>query len=122
MSLQQSRGKDAENRACAYLEKQGLHLLTHNYRSRPGEIDLIMQDQDSLVFVEVRYRRRQDFGSGAESVDRRKQSKLIACAQHYVQAHPKIADQPCRFDVVSIDGQNGDGPIQWIQNAFLADG
>jgi putative endonuclease len=121
MSFQRSRGPDAENRARAYLEKQGLHLLKHNYRSRLGEIDLIMQDRDSLVFVEVRYRHRQDFGSGAESVDRRKQSKLIACAQYYIQTHPKTADQPCRFDVVSIGSQGDDGPVQWIQNAFLAD-
>ena len=122
MAYQQSRGQDAENCACTYLEQQGLHLLTRNYRSRQGEIDLIMQDRDSLVFVEVRYRHRQDFGSGAESVDLRKQSKLIACAQHYVQAHPRTADQPCRFDVISIDSQGDNGQVQWIKNAFLADG
>jgi len=122
MAYQQSRGQDAENCACTYLEQQGLHLLTRNYRSRPGEIDLIMQDRDSLVFVEVRYRHRQDFGSGAESVDHRKQLKLIACAQHYVQAHPKIADQPCRFDVISIGNSGAGEQIQWIKNAFLADG
>jgi len=122
MAYQQSRGQDAENCACTHLEQQGLHLLTRNYRSRLGEIDLIMQDRDSLVFVEVRYRHRQDFGSGAESVDHRKQLKLIACAQHYAQAHPKIADQPCRFDVVSIGSPGAGEQIQWIRNAFLAGG
>lgn len=122
MAYQQSRGQDAENCACTYLEQQGLRLLTRNYRSRLGEIDLIMQDRDSLVFVEVRYRHRQDFGSGAESVDHRKQLKLIACAQHYAQMHPRIADQPCRFDVISISNSGASEQIQWIKNAFLADG
>lgn len=122
MSIQQSRGQDAEHRARTYLEKRGLTLLTQNYRSRLGEIDLIMQDQDNLVFVEVRYRYREAFGSGAESVDRRKQSKLIACAQDYLQRHPKIADQPCRFDVVSIGGPDAHREIDWIRNAFMVDG
>jgi len=78
----------------------------------------VLQDQGSLVFVEVRYRRDSRFGSGAESVDRRKQSKLIACAQHYMQANPKIAQQPCRFDVVSVGG-SGEA-VDWIRNAFGA--
>ena len=63
---------------------QGLSLLTRNFRSRLGEIDLIMDDGQSLVFVEVRYRRGNAFGSGAESVNRRKQARITACAQHYL--------------------------------------
>jgi len=111
-------GKDAEDHACRYLQAQGLSLVERNYHSRRGEIDLVMQDKDSLVFVEVRYRRQSRFGSAAESVDRRKQSKLIACAHPYSQTFPGIAGQPCRFDVVSIDG-NPDS-IEWIRNAFGA--
>ena len=113
-----SRGREAETRAWQYLQERGLRLLQRNYRSRRGEIDLVLQDQDSLVFVEVRYRRESRFGSGAESVDRRKQSKLIACAQHYLQTYPKTARQPCRFDVVSVGGSSGS--IEWIRNAFGA--
>ena len=113
-----TRGREAETRAWQYLQERGLRLLQRNYRSRRGEIDLVLQDQDSLVFVEVRYRREARFGSGAESVDRRKQSKLIACAQHYMQAFPGMARQPCRFDVVSVDG-SGDS-IEWIRDAFGA--
>ncbi|MDX2456067.1 MAG: YraN family protein [Gammaproteobacteria bacterium] len=113
-----ARGKDAENRACRYLQARGLQLLHRNYRSKGGEIDLILQDTDSLVFVEVRYRQQPGFGSAAESVDWRKQSKLIACARHFLQAHPDTARQPCRFDVISISGSSNN--IEWIQNAFIA--
>jgi putative endonuclease len=111
-----TRGKDAEDRACHYLQAQGLQLLQRNYRSKRGEIDLILQDSDSLVFVEVRYRRHPEFGSAAESVDRRKQSRLIACAQYFLQTHPLACRQPCRFDVVSVTGPKAD--IEWIPNAF----
>ncbi len=77
-----------------------------------------MNDADSVVFVEVRYRRQARFGSGAESIDRRKQAKIAACAQIYLQTHPKMAARPCRFDVVSISGDTGDPAVEWIQDAF----
>jgi putative endonuclease len=114
-----TRGREIETRAWQYLQSRGLRLLQRNYRSRRGEIDLVLQDQDSLVFVEVRYRRGSLFGSGAESVDRRKQSRLIACAQHYMQTYPGTAQQPCRFDVVSVGGP--EDAIEWIRNAFGTD-
>ncbi|MEN8206733.1 MAG: YraN family protein [Pseudomonadota bacterium] len=114
----QTRGKDAEDRACHYLQTQGLQLLQRNYRSKRGEIDLILQDKSSLVFVEVRYRSNPRFGTAAESVDRRKQSRLIACAQHYLLTHPDSCEQPCRFDVVSITESTT--AIEWIPNAFTA--
>lgn len=113
-----TRGKDAEDRACQYLQSRGLQLLQRNYRSRRGEIDLILQDKDSLVFVEVRYRSHSRFGSAVESVDRRKQSRLIACAQHYMLTHADNCQQPCRFDVVSIMGPGA--AVEWIPNAFSA--
>ena len=113
-----SRGKDAENLACKYLQTHGLQLLHRNYHSKGGEIDLILQDKDSLVFVEVRYRARATHGSAAESVDWRKQSKLIKCARHFLQTHPDTASQACRFDVVSVSGPSD--TIDWIQNAFIA--
>lgn len=80
----------------------------------------MLADRDSLVFVEVRYRRHAGFGSGAESVDRRKQSRLIASAQHYLQRHPEAAEHPCRFDVVSIGGDTTQ--VTWYRNAFEAPG
>ena len=115
------RGKDAETRAWHYLQARGLRLLERNYRCRRGEIDLVLQDKDSLVFVEVRYRRRPEFGSAAESVDRRKQSRLIACALHYMQKHPETSTRPCRFDVVAMSGSdNRTSTVEWIRDAFAA--
>ena len=113
-------GKDAEARACDYLLAQGLSLLTRNFHSRHGEIDLIMDDGRSLVFIEVRYRRGSAFGSGAESVDRRKQARITACAQYYLQRNPAASQRPCRFDVVAISGAGQRRNIQWIRDAFPA--
>jgi putative endonuclease len=107
---------DAEERAWQHLRANGARLLHRNFRSRRGEIDLIVQDRDSVVFVEVRYRATPSYGSGAESVDPRKQSRLIACAQHYLQTYPGVAQLPCRFDVIAINGR--DGSLDWIRNAF----
>ena len=112
------RGRMAEDRACDYLQAQGLKLLQRNYRTRRGEIDLILQDADTLVFVEVRYRLQDAFGSAVESVDRRKQSRLTACALHYLQALPNRRQISCRFDVLAISGP--DNRIEWIRNAFGA--
>ena len=83
-----NKGQAYETKACLYLQQRGLTLLQRNYRSRHGEIDLIMQEADSLVFVEVRYRRSNRFGSGAESVSYHKQARLIATAAHYLQPPP----------------------------------
>lgn len=114
------RGGWAEDLARRFLQQQGLLAVEQNYRCRRGEIDLIMRDQTTIVFVEVRYRKRVDFGTGAESVDKRKQRKLIAAAQYFLGSHSRIASAPCRFDVVAISG-GGDAPaVSWIPNAFEA--
>ncbi len=110
------RGIDAEERAWQYLRTRGARLLHRNFRSRRGEIDLIVQDRDSVVFVEVRYRQTSHHGSGAESVDLRKRQRLIACAEYYLQVYPHLAELTCRFDVIAISGS---GRLQWIRNAFI---
>ena len=112
------RGHNAENRACEHLGRHGLTLIERNYRAPFGEIDLIMQDQQTVVFVEVRYRRSQEYGTPAETIDRRKQAKLRATAAHYLQRHKSAARRPCRFDVVAVSGSAGEERIQWLQNAF----
>jgi putative endonuclease len=106
-------GGEKEQVACRYLEGRGLRLLARNHRCRHGEIDLVMRDADTLVFVEVRYRRSQRFGTAAESVDAHKQRRLAAAAGHYLQYHP--SPLPCRFDVLAI---GADDCIDWIRNAF----
>jgi putative endonuclease len=110
-------GDEAESLACEYLSKRGLSLLTRNYRCRGGEIDLIMRHNDSLVFIEVRYRRKTDYGRAAETVTANKQRRLIHCARVYMQRH-HAWNMPARFDVVSIEGQAGQLQIDWISNAF----
>lgn len=79
-----------------------------------------MTEGGNLVFIEVRYRRRPDFGSGGESVDRRKQARISACAQYYLQRHPVASERPCRFDVISISGNLEHPQIDWITDAFPA--
>ena len=109
-------GDAAEQRALAWLEARGLSLVERNFRCRVGEIDLVMRAGVATVFVEVRYRARQDFGSAAETISRVKQRRLSAAARHYLQRHPDVARRPCRFDVVAITGDR----IDWIPNAFDA--
>ncbi len=113
-------GNHAETAACNYLQRQGLKLVERNYLCKRGEIDLIMRDGQNTVFVEVRYRRNDRFGSSAESVDWRKQSKLLATAEHYLQQHPKAAQSACRFDVVALTTENAQQKIHWIEDAFQA--
>lgn len=118
MDSRNETGKRTEQAACDYLKRQGLVLLESNYRCRLGEIDLIMRDARTTVFVEVRYRRNHRYGSGAESVDRRKQDKLLATAAHYLQRHPQAANGACRFDVVALGVDNGQQQLDWIADAF----
>jgi putative endonuclease len=112
-------GNDAERLACEYLQSRGLNLLQRNFYCRGGEIDLIMQHGDSLVFVEVRYRKRTSHGRAAETVSQRKQGRVIRCAQYYLTRHRRW-NTAARFDVVSIEGAPGQMRIAWITNAFQA--
>ena len=116
----QNQGQQAEQVACDFLLSKGMALLEKNYFCSLGEIDLIMNDKKTIVFVEVRFRRTTRFGSGAETVDRHKQKKLIATAAHYLQHNPRAAKNPCRFDVVSLTKNNNQQKLDWIPNAFLA--
>jgi len=112
------KGSQAEAMACKYLRQQGLILLVKNYRTKVGEIDLIMKDQNSWVFVEVKYRTRHDWANAAESVTRSKQHKIINAAKQYLQQR-KIYDLvDCRFDVVAIDENLSEDKINWIPHAF----
>ena len=115
-------GNAAESLACDYLQQHGLKLICRNYRAPYGELDLIMRDHDYMVFVEVRFRRHARYGSGADSVTASKQDKLIKTALYYLQRHPKQAKQPVRFDVVSLSAVDDRSDIEWIKDAFQAEG
>ncbi len=113
-------GNDAESLACDYLQRQGMSLLTRNFHCKCGELDLVMQDKNSIVFVEVRYRSNPHYGSPADSVTSAKQDKLIKTALYYLQQHPGLARRASRFDVIAISSRNAETKIEWIKNAFLA--
>lgn len=113
------RGQWAERQAESFLVGHGLKILERNYTVKSGEIDLIATDKHSLVFVEVRYRHSDTFGSSAESVDASKQKKLRRAAEHYLQKHNLNERQPCRFDIVALSASsNTNSNIDWIRNAF----
>lgn len=107
-------GQAAEQLAATYLQQQGLTLLETNYRSRFGEIDLIMQDGKEIVFVEVRLRRNASFGGAGASITTAKQQKLARTAEDYLMRHGQRA---CRFDAVLMPALNT-RELEWIRNAF----
>jgi len=112
----QVAGATAEALAEAFLLRQGLRVLERNWRVRGGEIDLICEDHVSLVFVEVRLRRRNDFGGAGASITATKQRRLILAARHYLAGK---RERPCRFDAVLLNGLT-EASIEWIRNAFEA--
>lgn len=107
-------GRAAEAQACEHLQQQGLRLLAQNWSCRGGELDLVMLDGDTVVFIEVRYRKHAEWGGALCSVDGRKRQRLILAAELFLQRENRWGKQPCRFDVVAI----GPGTLNWIRNAF----
>jgi putative endonuclease len=110
----QVEGQAGEDHALAHLQKNGLCLVERNFRCKGGEIDLVMQEGGTLVFVEVRKRADSAYGGAAASVTPRKQRRLIIAAQVYLQRYRM--PPACRFDVVAIDGT----VIDWLKNAIYA--
>lgn len=107
------RGESAEEQAHKFLIDKGLKPVSRNFRCKQGELDLIMTDRQTLVIVEVRFRKTNKYGSAVESITRAKQSRIIAATHIYLSSQK--VDCPIRFDVVAISGNGG---IDWIQNAF----
>lgn len=116
----QLNGQRAEALARTYLQGQGLEFICANFRTPFGELDLIMREGESLVFVEVRYRRSAAFGGAAASVDSRKQIRLCRSAHYYLRGAGMGAEAPCRFDVVAISGNLERASIDWLTGAFEA--
>ncbi|ANB01334.1 YraN family protein [Ectothiorhodospira sp. BSL-9] len=115
MVNRRAQGDVAEARARAYLESRGLRFIRAQFRCKVGEIDLVMEDRDSLVFVEVRQRRSARYGGAAASINHRKQRRILRAAAYYLQIHG--CQRPARLDVIAIEADNR---IQWIPNAFEA--
>lgn len=106
--------------ACRYLRERGAQIVARNFRCRGGEIDIVARHGGHLLFVEVRLRRSPRFGTGAESVVRNKQRRLVRAALSYLQSHPSARTEPMRFDVISILANTQPHSVEWIRDAFPA--
>lgn len=116
-----TRGIPFERAAESWLASQGLELVARNFRARGGEIDLVMRDATTLVFVEVRRRTRRRYGSALESITAQKVSRIRRAAEIFLKTRNFTASgqhPSCRFDVVTFDGADDALEVQWIRNAF----
>jgi len=115
-TARRATGNRFEEAARVFLEARGMRLVRANFLCRHGEIDLVMRDGDTLVFVEVRYRRGSSFGGALASVTAAKQRKLVSAAHLWLAAYPRDASRACRFDVLAFDGDD----VTWVRGAFEA--
>lgn len=117
--MSRQRGNLAEQQALHYLQRQGLQLIAQNFQARCGEIDLIMREGKTLVFIEVRQRTNSRYARAVHTVDRYKQCRIANTAALFIQRHPVFQQDACRFDVVAFDGFIGsDTRPTWIRAAF----
>jgi putative endonuclease len=118
VAIQRTIGIDGEIAAVDYLRRIGYRILVQNYRSPPGEIDIVAEDGNSLVFIEVKTRSTSRFGTPQEAVDRKKQLKIARAALYYLSVH-QIKRKDCRFDVVVVSvGSEQQRKIELMKNAF----
>ncbi len=120
VSKTRERGRWAEELAAHHLRGQGLRELHRNYLCRGGEIDIVMQEQTTLVFIEVRYRRNGRYGGACETLVATKRARLLRAARHYLLHHRDSLVAPCRFDLVAVEGEPQAPKIEWIKAAFDA--
>ncbi|WP_034831750.1 YraN family protein [Endozoicomonas numazuensis] len=124
LKLHNNQGASAENRALKYLSARGMKLIQRNYACKAGEIDLVMLDKETLVFVEVRFRSQSQLGSAAESITISKQNKIRKAAHHFLACHRKHQHRLCRFDALLIKNSsthhdaNPEKLIEWLQGIF----
>lgn len=107
-------GAAGESDAREFLQGKGLQLLDAGWRCRLGELDLVMRDGETLVFIEVRTRRAGSTVSAIESIGNQKQGRFVRAARAWLSRHPKESEMPARFDVIAIDG----GELHWLRDAF----
>ena len=111
-------GKTGEEAAARYLEKKGCGILERNVRTAYGEIDLIVLNGESLVFVEVKTRTSKAFGYPETGITELKRTHMVHCAEDYLQTHPEW-QYPWQLDVISVElDQNGGVRIEWFENAI----
>jgi putative endonuclease len=114
-----ARGKVTEAFAEKYLTQHGLIPVDRNIHCRQGEIDLVMRDGDTFVFVEVKYRKNNHFGAALEAVSLAKQNKIRHCVAFFFhKANLNEYNTPCRFDVIALEGNINQPQVTWLKNAF----
>jgi len=112
-------GSQTELFAEQYLIQQGLTTVDKNIHCRQGEIDLIMQDGDTFVFIEVKYRKSANFGGAIAAISVSKQKKIKHCAAFFLhKAQLNEYNTPCRFDVIALEGDINKPSVTWLKNAF----
>ena len=112
-------GKITEKFACEYLILQNLTFIDQNFHSKYGEIDLIMLDGETYVFIEVKYRKSNSYGGSLVAVSHSKQTKLRLSTKFYLQQKQlNEYNTPCRFDIVALEGDIENPNINWLKNAF----
>ncbi len=116
LNSRQNLGQSGEDIAAEFLSKNGYRVLTRNYRCRLGEIDIIAKEGGTLVFIEVKTRKGEAYGSPAAAVTSKKQRQISKTAQYYLAEH-NLFDAPARFDVVSLVI----GPDQLTRIEIIAD-
>ncbi len=112
-------GKMGEDLACRELERRGYAILARRYRRRGGELDIVAQDGATLVFVEVKTRDGDAFGTGGDAITALKRRRMMRLAVDYMMRH-HLSGSACRFDVVSVRVDGGAPSIEVVQNAFDA--
>ncbi len=113
------KGDMTESYAAQFLQQQGLEIVTMNFHSRHGEIDIIAQDNETYIFVEVKYRKNNHYGGAISTISAKKQQKLKLCAAFYFQqSQLNEYNTACRFDVIALQGDLNHPEITWLRNAF----
>lgn len=107
-------GSEKEAKVQEYLETLGYEIVTRNFYSKHGEIDIIANHNGYLVFIEVKYRTDERFGAPEEAVTYGKQQRILAAAKYYMYKNRVPFDTPCRFDVAGVQGEE----IRITENAF----
>ena len=117
-ALRRAHGQLIEKKVAIWLQEQGCELITQNYAYKTGEVDLIICETNTLVFVEIRSKSNSNFGLAEESVDYRKQKKIRSVAEYFLYKHPKFLQLDIRFDVIAINGTFRHNAITWLKDAF----
>lgn len=108
----------SEDFALTFLQRRGLKLICRNYQIRQGEIDLILRDNELIIFLEVRYRASDRFGRPEETINVAKRNRLRRTAEHFLACHKNLSAQPCRFDVLAILGPRENPVSNWIRDVL----